>query len=418
MCLQSHTDCTRARRSRQTDELDVAEISDVLTGSDSGSTLNAQSLSHMDAGAANAGDHDIDVENTSTQVEVGTEFAFGPFPHSHGDLVTTFSNDSDAFNADMFGGSSPSFLNPSPSNQDLSCPSDTMQAPEPLQDDLNAASGETEVQDVAENSQIATLPSLDRSPSINLWQPPYQDFDLQSFMQFDEACPGMDLQVVLESPGPAYSLPSHVEPRLQHAQFPGFNNPDPVDSPKTPQVPFDTAFDPDIRCLDRLSLAKDHFIQLYFSHFHPRWPILHRHSFLKDDKPEELVSSLVVIGAWLDGKQNSRHFATSSHNRQMEMLDKRLVSVTNMLCPLKLALIYLLYQRHPPEEDRKVWPIAIYQAILLNILFAIYYGVSPLNLCYDVANLCNRPFTERADIIPSLLREPCIYNCPSRDWTI
>jgi len=82
--------------------------------------------------------------------------------------------------------------------------------------------------------------------------------------------------------------------------------------PNTPHTPADP--------------ASIKYLEIYFSAFHHRWPIIHRPSFEQENEQTLVVSSVKMIGAWLLGCPESRAFAVTWHNALMEQLVPRLVS--------------------------------------------------------------------------------------------
>jgi len=66
------------------------------------------------------------------------------------------------------------------------------------------------------------------------------------------------------------------------------------------------------------------YAELYFSHFHHRWPIIHSPTW-QADAPNIMASSVYMIGAWLEGTRGSKEFAISKHGRLMGHISRRLV---------------------------------------------------------------------------------------------
>jgi hypothetical protein len=59
----------------------------------------------------------------------------------------------------------------------------------------------------------------------------------------------------------------------------------------------------------------DHYIHLYFAHFHPHWPILHRHTFSVPDEPPLLLQAVLMIGLWVSGSPAARQNARNLHSK-------------------------------------------------------------------------------------------------------
>jgi hypothetical protein len=64
--------------------------------------------------------------------------------------------------------------------------------------------------------------------------------------------------------------------------------------------------------------------ELYFNHFHFRWPVLHRPSW-EADGHTIAAGSVHMVGAWLEGTPNSKEFALSRHMSLMRQISTRLV---------------------------------------------------------------------------------------------
>jgi hypothetical protein len=65
---------------------------------------------------------------------------------------------------------------------------------------------------------------------------------------------------------------------------------------------------------DRTAQTK-HYIDLYFEHFHPHWPILHRATFSIPDEPPLLLQAVLMIGLWVSEKPSARQAAVDLHKK-------------------------------------------------------------------------------------------------------
>lgn len=59
----------------------------------------------------------------------------------------------------------------------------------------------------------------------------------------------------------------------------------------------------------------DHYIHLYFTHFHQHWPILHRHTFSVADEPQLLLQAVIMIGLWVSGSPAAQEGARNLHSK-------------------------------------------------------------------------------------------------------
>lgn len=59
----------------------------------------------------------------------------------------------------------------------------------------------------------------------------------------------------------------------------------------------------------------NHYVHLYFTHFHQHWPILHRHTFSIADEPQLLLHAVIMIGLWVSGSPAAQEGARSLHSK-------------------------------------------------------------------------------------------------------
>ncbi|KAL4894265.1 hypothetical protein BDV59DRAFT_207291 [Aspergillus ambiguus] len=105
----------------------------------------------------------------------------------------------------------------------------------------------------------------------------------------------------------------------------------------------------------------DHFLELYFQLFHQHWPFVHRGSFNQKNETPLLVQSMVVIGMWVSDVPSAKSAAIDLHKtleaaiyQQREKWDGSLAENVSSIC---------------------TWPIPMYQAILLHIIFSLICNV-------------------------------------------
>ncbi|KNG80344.1 putative C6 and C2H2 transcription factor [Aspergillus nomiae NRRL 13137] len=108
------------------------------------------------------------------------------------------------------------------------------------------------------------------------------------------------------------------------------------------------------------------YIQVFFEKFHSTWPFLHRATFDPDHEPALLLQSVMMMGLWLTGKEDARRAATDLHS-------KLLVSIHQQRDKWEAPSPH---NAEPPSP----WPMATYQGILLQIIFALLQGNQGLNL--------------------------------------
>ncbi|OJJ95207.1 hypothetical protein ASPACDRAFT_47952 [Aspergillus aculeatus ATCC 16872] len=109
----------------------------------------------------------------------------------------------------------------------------------------------------------------------------------------------------------------------------------------------------------------DPYLEAYFSKFHPIWPFVHRPTFYLVHEPLFLLQSITMIGLWVTEDTKSQQAAVELHERlSLSIYEQRVKWQTPDLSP-----------------NHQSWPIATYQGILLNIIFALISAPPhPLNL--------------------------------------
>lgn len=69
------------------------------------------------------------------------------------------------------------------------------------------------------------------------------------------------------------------------------------------------------RTMDTVRTLSTTHSKLYFKHFHHRWPIIHAPNFNEETDPFVVTASVSMIGAWLEGSEESRDLALTIHDR-------------------------------------------------------------------------------------------------------
>lgn len=75
------------------------------------------------------------------------------------------------------------------------------------------------------------------------------------------------------------------------------------------------------------------FLQLYFEHFHPFWPFVHRGSFNQSNEMPLLVQSMVVVGMWVEDLPNTRSAAIDLHKTLNTAIYQQRVCLPLLSCP-------------------------------------------------------------------------------------
>ncbi|KAL4938648.1 hypothetical protein BDV06DRAFT_231633 [Aspergillus oleicola] len=107
----------------------------------------------------------------------------------------------------------------------------------------------------------------------------------------------------------------------------------------------------------------DHYVHVYFSHFHYQWPMLHCRSFRLSKEPQILLLAVVMIGLWVTGENTAQARAETMHEKLVSLLENQMDT----------------WQKITPFKN-KVWPFTTYQTVILNIIFAMARHNTPPNL--------------------------------------
>ncbi len=90
---------------------------------------------------------------------------------------------------------------------------------------------------------------------------------------------------------------------------------------KDPEVPKDSEFpseEPE---------EAEQYSKCYFERFHDRWPIIHRPSYRGHQNIAVINSSVLMMGAWLEGSEASKQYAVKMHSNFVDLLLSRLVNL-------------------------------------------------------------------------------------------
>ncbi|KAI8656524.1 Zn(2)-C6 fungal-type domain-containing protein [Fusarium sp. Ph1] len=98
----------------------------------------------------------------------------------------------------------------------------------------------------------------------------------------------------------------------------------------------------------------------FFERFHDSWPILHAPSFFPMDHALVVSVSVVMISSWLKNPDGMAEAVLRLHEVLMERFFEWIANPR---------------PRHNLQEP---WPMDIFQGIILNIIFAFYYGSEKL----------------------------------------
>ncbi|KAJ5497371.1 hypothetical protein N7463_009358 [Penicillium fimorum] len=124
---------------------------------------------------------------------------------------------------------------------------------------------------------------------------------------------------------------------------------------------------------DDLNAARvDHYIHLYFTHFHQHWPFLHRQTFSIPDEPPLLLQAVLMIGLWVSGSAAARQDARNLHSKLGQAISAQRDN-------WEQSPVEGEDDNEGPGGPTSRWPIGTYQGILLYIIFSLLAS-SPIGL--------------------------------------
>ncbi|PWY81569.1 hypothetical protein BO94DRAFT_145736 [Aspergillus sclerotioniger CBS 115572] len=136
------------------------------------------------------------------------------------------------------------------------------------------------------------------------------------------------------------------------------------------------------------------YIDLYFTHFHPHWPLLHRATFSPPHEPLLVLQVVAMIGLWFSDKPSAKGVAIDIHRKLGPSI---LAQQDKWTCTLP----FKSEETTDNNEGNQVFsqcPVATYQAILLYLIFSLMQSSS------------SRPLPPRDRHILSALIDTCLRN--------
>ncbi|KAL6229153.1 hypothetical protein BDW75DRAFT_235420 [Aspergillus navahoensis] len=130
------------------------------------------------------------------------------------------------------------------------------------------------------------------------------------------------------------------------------------------------------------------YIDIYFLYFHPTWPFLHRGTLDISKEPCVLLQSMVMIGLWIKGEQATRDMAMTFHR-------KLLSEIQAQRCQ------WYISESVPYGNNDIPWPMATYQSILLQLIFAVL--IAKQETTPDLNLRCQLPAT-KYELLTSLVQ--------------
>ncbi|OJI91620.1 hypothetical protein ASPTUDRAFT_164902 [Aspergillus tubingensis CBS 134.48] len=113
------------------------------------------------------------------------------------------------------------------------------------------------------------------------------------------------------------------------------------------------------------------YIHLYFAHFHPLWPILHRATFNPSDEPLLLLQAVSMIGLWVSDEPSAREVAIGLHRKLGSAILSQRENWTHALPFYTEAFDKENNTSIVEQATASRCPVATYQAILLYLIFSL-----------------------------------------------
>ncbi|PKX97579.1 C2H2 type zinc finger domain protein [Aspergillus novofumigatus IBT 16806] len=123
------------------------------------------------------------------------------------------------------------------------------------------------------------------------------------------------------------------------------------------------------------------YVEIYFEKFHPVWPLLHRATFEPSQEPPILLQSVVMMGMWMTGDEKMQCHAVKLHDKLSSLVYEQRD---------KWAAI------SSESEVQSPWPMATYQATLIQIIFASLkdaHSQVDIQLARTISTSCSRLLT-------------------------
>ncbi|RAK75861.1 uncharacterized protein BO72DRAFT_497590 [Aspergillus fijiensis CBS 313.89] len=150
----------------------------------------------------------------------------------------------------------------------------------------------------------------------------------------------------------------------------------------------------------RIPVDRHEYINIYFNKFHPIWPFLHRTTFYPAKEPCILLQSMLMMGLWIKGDREARHTAMRFHDRLLS------------------AIRAQKDQWHVPEsmghpDDSRPWPMATYQSILLQLIFAVLTAKPEVQVDLNCRFRLPEPTYELLTALVAICRRLGLFSYPN-----
>ena len=166
-------------------------------------------------------------------------------------------------------------------------------------------------------------------------------------------------------------------------------------------------------------IAQD-FIDIYFHDFHPTWPFLHRGTFELSKEPCILLQSMLMIGLWIKGDQAARDTAMTFHRNLLSAIQAQRVwsgALTTklgvLLTPSVSQCQWYISDSTPHCSNGTPWPMATYQSILLQLIFAVLVAKQETSLDLNFRFQLEDPKYELLTALVETCRRLGLFNYPN-----
>lgn len=166
---------------------------------------------------------------------------------------------------------------------------------------------------------------------------------------------------------------------------------------------------------DRTAQMK-RYVDLYFTHFHSHWPILHRATFSIPDEPPLLLQAVLMIGLWVSEKASARQAAVDLHQKLGLWIREQRVRMSPTYSVQHLLTDLVQWENPQPMIQTvevgpvSICPIATYQGILLYLVFSLIQSSNARSLGLNLSlSLSSSDYQIFSSLVRVCLRTNVFY---------
>lgn len=141
-----------------------------------------------------------------------------------------------------------------------------------------------------------------------------------------------------------------------------------------------------------------HYVHLYFTLFHPRWPLLHQGTFSIEHEPALVLYAVVMLGMWCSEQEPAKRKARVLHERLGRSILEQQTTWEDW--------------GDQPAKPASAWPIATYQGILLYLIASLLMNL-PHACQWDLTFQLPQPDGEILAAVLRSCRKHNIFSYPT-----